>query len=203
MPDAYRHPDAASREVNTYGRGSPAWRAQTERIGAAIQTARKNRGMSLADVAQIAGVGVRYIQNCLKGTDRLGLKPLRAVADALDLDLDELLKPGTGDPAGAVEAPPFPRRAGATRPSPPFSASQAPAAERGPDAPEVRAGEPPRTSGTKPLAERQKEQLAAIQAARSALAKGQRQRRARPWQGRDPYRNAVPGARKLPPERER
>jgi lambda repressor-like predicted transcriptional regulator len=117
MPDSYRHPDAASREVNTYGRGSPAWRAQTERIGAAIQAARKNRGMSLADVAQIAGVGIRYLQNCVKGTDRLGLKPLRLVADALEIDLGELLKPGTSVPAGAVEAPPFPRRAGATRPS--------------------------------------------------------------------------------------
>ncbi len=49
------------------------------------------------------------------------------------------------------------------------------------------------------LAERQKAQLAAIRAARSELAKTQRQRRAHPWRSRDPYRNAVPGARKLPP----
>jgi len=51
----------------------------------------------------------------------------------------------------------------------------------------------------KTLAERQKQQLAAIRAARSAHAKGKRNQRARPWQGRDPYRKAVPGGRKMPP----
>jgi hypothetical protein len=39
----------------------------------------------------------------------------------------------------------------------------------------------------------------AIAAAQAALNKAKRNRRARPWVERDPYRNAVPGARKMPP----
>jgi hypothetical protein len=108
---------------------------------------------------------------------------------------EDLTKPGTGDPVGAVGPPGDASPAGIRLPVP----SRPRAAQGGPTSPEVRAGDPPRTSGST-LAERQKEQLAAIQAAQSALAKGQRQRRARPWQGRDPYRNAAPGARKLPPD---
>jgi hypothetical protein len=38
----------------------------------------------------------------------------------------------------------------------------------------------------------------AIAAAQAALSKAKRNRRARPWAGRDPYRNAVPGVRKMP-----
>jgi hypothetical protein len=36
----------------------------------------------------------------------------------------------------------------------------------------------------------------AMKAAQSAKAKTQRQQRARPWQGRDPYRKAVPGGKR-------
>lgn len=52
-------------------------------------------------------------------------------------------------------------------------------------------GDPPALSGA--------EGRAAWQAALSANAKGQRNRRARPWTKRDPYRKAVPGGRKPPP----
>jgi hypothetical protein len=53
--------------------------------------------------------------------------------------------------------------------------------------------------GDQPEALSGEEGRKAWQAALSAKAKTQRQRRARPWVGRDPLRKAVPGARKLPP----
>jgi transcriptional regulator with XRE-family HTH domain len=171
-----------------------------QRTGAAIRAARLARGLSQHDTARAAGITAGYLSAIENGHDKPSADALAALAAALGTTPEDLTRPGTRVPAGAVEAPPFPRRAGATRP---VAAVPSPSAATGPRTPGPSAGEPAGGPGTKTLAERQKEQLAAIQAARSALAKGQRNNRARPWQGRDPYRNAVPGARKLPPERER
>lgn len=57
-----------------------------------------------------------------------------------------------------------------------------------------------RPAGASPEALSGKAFRDAFKAAKSAKAKGQRQQRARPWQGRDPLRNAVPGGYRPPPK---
>lgn len=117
------------------------------------------------------------------------------------------------DPAGPAIPPEPPCRA-LHRSAPPVAdvqgdrrPAQPPpetAALAGPDVPEGGAA----TSGTgrgrsrspgAAQAQGDAEGRKAWQAALSAQAKAQRQQRGRPWARRDPYRKAVPGARKLPP----
>jgi hypothetical protein len=116
--------------------------------------------------------------------------------------------------------PKTPRRtSGAAAPAPPLVLPSEPVAPRAgqkgtppPETPlEARSGGGPDVR--RPAAEGSRSQAAgasqealsgaearkAIAAAQAALNKAKRNRRARPWVGRDRYRNAVPGVRKMPP----
>ena len=129
------------------------------------------------------------------------------------------------DPAGPA-TPPEPARRGALRPSaPPVADVQGNPARvddsastlAGPGVPvptgshttagagrkqpgPVVAGKTAAGPGDQPEALSGAEARKAIARAQAALNKAKRNRRARPWQGRDRFRNAVPGARKMPPE---
>jgi DNA-binding XRE family transcriptional regulator len=91
---------------------------EKQALGEAIRTARKVRDLRQSGVAAAAGISGAHLSNIENGHDRPSPEVLSRLAAALGVTSEDLTKPGTGDPAGAVEAPPFPRRAGATRPSP-------------------------------------------------------------------------------------
>jgi hypothetical protein len=108
-------------------------------------------------------------------------------------------------PAAAKSCPTMPLApvaAGQGDRSPSLPVSPETAAKGSPQTPGLAVGGEPAASPGTSLAETQKRQLAQIKAARSALAKERRNRRARPWQGRDPLRNAVPGVRVMPPPKD-
>ena len=106
---------------------------------------------------------------------------------------------GQGDPAPGDAPLEALAGAGLDVPAAAQASSALPAAGYGQPGPAVGREEPAAGPGDQPEALSGEEGRKAWQAALSAKAKTPRQRRARPWQGSDPLRKAVPGARKLPP----
>jgi transcriptional regulator with XRE-family HTH domain len=68
---------------------------RAQRIGLAIRKARQDKGWSLRDLDLAANVSKNYIwrlEHPGTGTRRVGAKVLGALADALDLSIDDLYR---------------------------------------------------------------------------------------------------------------
>lgn len=89
-----------------------AWRAQLGALGGAIRTQRQLARLSLRDLAALTDVSNAYLSQIERGMHEPSVRVLRAIAEALSLPPDELLREaglldaepdGNGD-AGSTEA---------------------------------------------------------------------------------------------------
>lgn len=62
------------------------------RLGTRIRAVRKARGWRQIDLAEHSGIGKNHISELERGSREIGLRNLEAVAEALGLTLDRLLK---------------------------------------------------------------------------------------------------------------
>src|SRR3712207_2284241 len=67
------------------------WRAQLEVLGAYIRAQRRAAGLSLRELADRTELSNAYLSQVERGLHEPSLSVLRAVAQALDLSLEELL----------------------------------------------------------------------------------------------------------------
>jgi transcriptional regulator with XRE-family HTH domain len=86
-----------------------AWRAQFEALGQVIRTQRQLAKLSLRDLAALTDVSNAYLSQIERGMHEPSIRVLRAIAEALSLPADELLRQ-----AGLVETETEPSDAAAT-----------------------------------------------------------------------------------------
>lgn len=78
-----------------------AWRAQLGALGGAIRTQRQLARLSLRDLAALTDVSNAYLSQIERGMHEPSVRVLRAIAEALSLPPDELLRE-----AGLLDAEP-------------------------------------------------------------------------------------------------
>jgi transcriptional regulator with XRE-family HTH domain len=69
-----------------------AWRAQLGALGGAIRTQRQLARLSLRDLAALTDVSNAYLSQIERGMHEPSVRVLRAIAEALSLPPDELLR---------------------------------------------------------------------------------------------------------------
>jgi transcriptional regulator with XRE-family HTH domain len=69
-----------------------AWRAQLSALGGFIRAQRRLADLSLREMAAITSVSNAYLSQVERGLHQPSLKVLRAIAEALDISSQELLK---------------------------------------------------------------------------------------------------------------
>jgi len=85
-----------------------AWRAQLLALGQVIRTQRQLAKLSLRDLAGLTDVSNAYLSQVERGMHEPSVRVLRAIAEALDVPADALLREAglfdkdSGEPADAV-----------------------------------------------------------------------------------------------------
>src|SRR3954453_4463239 len=87
-----------TREVTDLGRADAAFAGE---IGRMVRLGRAKRGMSRRQLAQESGTSERYLAQIESGAGNPSVLVMRAIADALEIPLFEML-PQTGGRVGAV-----------------------------------------------------------------------------------------------------
>lgn len=64
-----------------------------ERLGKRLQTARKKKGLSQQELADLSHVSKKHIQNCERGLKNPSYEVLRAIVRVLEISLDSLIDP--------------------------------------------------------------------------------------------------------------
>ena len=85
--------------------------AEHDSVGATLRAARKERGLSLQDLAAQSGVSVGMISQVERGRANPSMRLLTALRRALNISLQELFGESAEVPHGTVGDPPFVRRA--------------------------------------------------------------------------------------------
>jgi transcriptional regulator with XRE-family HTH domain len=81
-----------------------AWRAQLDALGHVIRTQRQLAKLSLRDLAALTDVSNAYLSQIERGMHEPSVRVLRAIAEALGLPPDQLLRQaGLLDPDAAAE----------------------------------------------------------------------------------------------------
>ena len=68
-----------------------AWMVDYKRLGGRIRQARLDRGLTQAELAELADVSTPYVSHVERGAKTISLNTLTRVAESLDTTLDSLL----------------------------------------------------------------------------------------------------------------
>lgn len=66
-------------------------------LGQKLKAARKKKGLTQQQLADISHVSLKHIQNCERGEKNPSFEILRALVQVLDISLDSLIAPNTLD----------------------------------------------------------------------------------------------------------
>lgn len=66
-------------------------------LGQKLKAARKKKGLTQQQLADISHVSLKHIQNCERGKKNPSFEILRALVQVLDISLDSLIAPNTLD----------------------------------------------------------------------------------------------------------
>lgn len=66
-------------------------------LGQKLKAARKKKGLTQQQLADISHVSLKHIQNCKRGEKNPAFEILRALVQVLDISLDSLIAPNTLD----------------------------------------------------------------------------------------------------------
>ena len=66
-------------------------------LGQKLKAARKTKGLTQQQLADISHVSLKHIQNCERGEKNPSFEILRALVQVLDISLDSLIAPNTLD----------------------------------------------------------------------------------------------------------
>lgn len=66
-------------------------------LGQKLKSARKKKGLTQQQLADISHVSLKHIQNCERGEKNPSFEILRALVQVLDISLDSLIAPNTLD----------------------------------------------------------------------------------------------------------
>lgn len=66
-------------------------------LGQKLKAARKKKGLTQQQLADISHVSLKHIQNCERGEKNPSFEILRALVQVLDISLDSLITPNTLD----------------------------------------------------------------------------------------------------------